>query len=204
MTTEPIASDTRICVLDDNRNFQNLMRTLLRAMGFRRVDVFADPAEARAFVTETPVDLAFVDLVMPQQSGIEWVRGARRGATLANPTMAIALVTGWADRRVLDAAVAAGVDDVLVKPLSTTTLHRHTIRLLDHPIAYERGPNGYFGPDLRNGDARLRSGEALAAVAADEARRKAVARRRPPRSVPGLHVEIRDRTSYDAEQTFLD
>ena len=202
MTTDATFADVRICVLDDNRNFQNLMRTLLRSMGFRRVDVFADPIAARAFVVETPCDLAFIDLVMPGISGIEWVRTVRRSAMLANPTMPIALVTGHADRRVLDAAVNAGVDDLLVKPLSPATLHRHTMRLLHHPVPYVRGVNGYFGPNLRGvhtngfaaalndrrdgGDARIDRG------------------RRFSRSVPGLHVELRSRPVYGGEQTFLD
>lgn len=191
--------DVRICVLDDNRNFQNLMRTLLRAMGFRRVDVFTDPAVARSFVVDTPVDIAFVDLIMAGENGIDWVRHIRRSSLLANPVMPIALVTGMVDRRVVDAAIAAGVDDVMVKPLSPTTLHRHTTRLLHHPTRYVRGPDGYFGPDLRGTSNRTERLDPSVA-----GRRTVPDQPRLFRTLPGLHVAIHQPTVYDGEQTFLD
>lgn len=201
MASDATFADVRICVLDDNRNFQNLLRTLLRGLGFRYVDVFADPFEARAFVAQTAVDLAFVDLMMPRQNGIDWVRAARRSSNLANPTMAIALVTGHAERRVLDASLHAGVDDVLVKPLSPATLHRHTQRLLRHPLTYVRGGDGYFGPNLRevHGSPRQLTPDRPRIVVDD-----APIARRNARALPGLHVEIRRDTGYDVEQTFLD
>ena len=203
MSGAAIFADVRVCVVDDNRNFQNLFRTLLRGMGFRRVDLFADPKDALELVTSTPIDLTFVDLVMPRQNGIDWVRGARRAARLANPTMPIALVSGHVDRRVLEAAIRAGVDDILVKPLSPATLHRHIRRLLRHPVPYVRGPDGYFGPNLRppggwidvdDGDD---AAETMDLPIADRARRHA-------RTVPGLHVELRSDRGYTSDQAFLD
>jgi CheY-like chemotaxis protein len=196
-------ADVRVCIVDDNRNFQNLFRTLLRGMGFRRVDVFADPYEAQSFVAQTPIDVAFVDLMMPGQNGIDWIRAARRSTGLANPTMPVTLVSGHVDRAVLTAAVDAGADDVLVKPLSPATLFRHTLRLLHRPIPYVRGPGGYFGPDLRRLKAHLRRDRGSPAPDAVAGQAEASARRHL-RSLPGLNVEIRPRTGYDAEQTFLD
>ena len=196
-------ADVRVCVVDDNRNFQNLFRTLLRGMGFRRVDVFGDPLVARAFVTQTPVDLTFVDLVMPGVNGLDWIRDIRRSGELANPVMPIALVSGHVDRRVLEAAVHAGVDDVLVKPLSPATLFRHAMRLLHHPVTYVRGAGGYFGPDLRGLHGRRDAGGAET-VPGRLPSRVDPRRRGPMRTVPGLHVEIRRDSDYDAEPTFLD
>ena len=196
-------ADVRVCVVDDNRNFQNLFRTLLRGMGFRRVDVFTDPFEAQSFVAQTPIDVAFVDLMMPGQNGIDWVRSARRSTGLANPTMPMTLVSGHVDRAVLTAAIDAGADDVLVKPLSPATLFRHTLRLLHRPVPYVRGPGGYFGPDLRRLQSRLRR-ERVSPIAEPVAGPTETLARRHLRSLPGLNVEIRPRTGYDAEQTFLD
>lgn len=195
-------ADVRVCILDDNRNFQNLFRTLLRGMGFRRVDLFADPYEAQAFVAQTPIDVTFVDLMMPGQNGIDWIRTARRSIGLANPTMPMTLVSGHIDRAVLAAAIDAGADDVLVKPLSPATLLRHTLRLLHRPAPYVRGPAGYFGPDLRRLRSRLRHDRMPEASDPATGSAETFARRHL-RSVPGLNVEIRPRTGYDAEQTFL-
>ncbi len=203
MGSAAVFADVRVCVVDDNRNFQNLFRTLLRGLGVRRVDLFGDPAEALSFVAATPVDITFVDLVMPDQNGIEWVRRARRAALLANPIMPIALVSGHVDRRVLTAAVHAGVDDILVKPLSPATLFRHIRRLLSHPIPYVRGSDGYFGPDMRLLRAKPKQVEepvgAAAAASRTEPGPKTYAR-----SLPGLHVERRHDPGYSSAQAFLD
>jgi CheY-like chemotaxis protein len=198
-----IFADVRICVVDDNRNFQNLFRTLLRGMGFRRVDVHGDPLEALALVNSTPIDITFVDLVMPRQNGIDWTRSARRSSGLANPTMPITLVSGHVDRRVLEAAVKAGVDDVLVKPLSPATLYRHISRLLRHPVPYVRGPEGYFGPDLRSARNRPAAADPVAGGPAHMEGSEA-GRRRYARTVPGLHVERPREPVYDVDQAFLD
>ncbi len=203
MGSAAIFADVRICVVDDNRNFQNLFRTVLRGMGFRRVDVHGDPHEALSLVTSTPVDITFVDLVMPRQNGIEWTRSARRSSRLANPTMPIALVSGHVDRRVLEAAVHAGVDDVLVKPLSPATLYRHISRLLRHPVPYVRGPEGYFGPDLRLVRNRPAAADPTAGTPMREERTE-TGRRRYARTLPGLHVERPREPVYDVDQAFLD
>ena len=203
MGSAAIYADVRICVVDDNRNFQNLFRTLLRGMGFRRVDIHSDPREALSLVTSTPIDITFVDLVMPRQNGIDWVRSARRSSSLANPTMPITLVSGHVDRRVLEAAVEAGVDDILVKPLSPATLYRHIARLLRHPVPYVRGADGYFGPDLRISRNRPAAPETNIGAPVREERAEP-GRRRYARSLPGLHVERPREPVYDVDQAFLD
>ena len=203
MGSAAVFADVRVCVIDDNRNFQNLFRTLLRGLGVRHVDLFGDPLEALGLVTSTPVDLTFVDLVMPRRNGIDWIRQARRSSGLANPTMPIALVSGHIDRRVLEAAVNAGVDDILVKPLSPATLYRHIRHLLRHPLPYVRGADGYFGPDPRMLRAKPKQPEPPVGVAPVD-QRPETARRGYARTLPGLHVERRREPVYNADQAFLD
>lgn len=210
MNTVDAFARARIVVLDDNRNFLNLMRTMLRQLGFRRVEVFADPTEALIHVTEVGADLAFVGLIMPRQNGIEWVRVVRRLVGIANPDMAIVMVSGHAVRGVLEPAVAAGVDGFLVKPLAPDALARHARHaLIDRP-AYVSRPDGYWGPDGSQTRLRLHQMD------------RGIRRRRPtavvspmpieppmpsslyPRSLPGLDVEIVERTRYHGETMFID
>lgn len=210
MSTVDAFARARIAVLDDNRNFQNLMRTLLRQLGFRNVSVFGDPAEALTHVVEVGVDLAFVGLVMPRQNGIDWVRSVRRHVGLANPEMAIVMVSGHAVRGVLEPALAAGIDGFLVKPLSADALARHARHALVDRGAYVAGPDGYWGPDSRvtrlrllqtdRGPRRRRPFASIAALAGEAPSPV----RAPPRALPGLDVEIVDRTRYHGETMFID
>lgn len=186
----PLA-DLRVAVLDDNRNFQNLLRTMLRHLGCRRIETFSDPGEAMTHVCDTPVDLVFVDFVMPRSNGAEWTHTVRRLADVANPEMAIVLVTGHADRATIGAALAAGVDDVLAKPLAPETLMRHIRLVLSRPRRYVRDA-GYYGPEIGPALRRLsaQGGPVKTRVQPPRPPLPVVAPR-PRRSIPGLNVEIR-------------
>ena len=204
-TNDGAFAHLRVALLDDNRNFQILLRTMLRHFGFRRIESFSTPADAMTHVCDSPIDLAFVDLVMPGQNGIEWARAARRMVDVANPEMAIVLVTGRVDHHVLDGAVAAGIDDVLAKPLSPETLLRHIRMVLARPRPYVRN-GGYYGPEVGPALRRLRETHHPKAPVRRAPFPAPVAApvRAPRRSVPGLDVEIRAPVEYHGEATFLD
>lgn len=209
MSRADLFAEARVAVVDDNRNFRSLLRGMLRQIGFRRIDLFGDPEEALLHVGRVGVDLALVDLVMPGRNGIDWICTARRGRALANPDMAILLMSGHAVRVVLEAAVAAGIDGFLVKPLSPETLADHVRGTFVARAPYVVGPGGYWGPDVRAARRRL-----------DEIERGAARRRaafRPVAAIPGpspsttvrpglpgLDVEIVDRSRYSRDLTFLD
>lgn len=205
--TEPF-DGLRVAVVDGGRNFRSLLRTMLRHLGFRQIDVFDDPDEALVHVRRVGVDLALVDLVMPKRNGIQWTAAARRGGDLADPDMAIVMMSGHAVRAVLEPAVSAGIDGFLVKPISQETLVGHARKVLFRRPAYVAGPDGYWGPDFR------RTRQRLAAIERDIARRRAAFRPSfaPPPTVapslrpalPGLDVEIADRSRYSDDLAFLD
>ncbi|MBP0650483.1 response regulator, partial [Mycobacterium tuberculosis] len=93
-------------------------------------------------------DLIFVDLVMPGIDGIRLAREIRHKSAIAKRDAPIILITGHASRATVVAAVAAGIDDIIVKPVSPTTILRRVRRLLLKPPAYVSGVDGYFGPDV--------------------------------------------------------
>lgn len=197
-------ADLRVAILDDNRNFQVLLRTMLRHLGFRRIESFSEPAEAMTHVSDTPVDLVFVDFAMPHQNGIEWVHTVRRLAEVANPEMAIILVTGHAERAILDAALTAGVDDVLAKPLAPETLLRHVRLVLSRPRPYVHA-DGYYGPEIGPTLRRLRTtGRSGLPRSAPPPLVESPVPTTPRRSVPGLGVALRPSSGGSRDPMFLD
>ncbi|NLH82887.1 MAG: response regulator, partial [Phyllobacteriaceae bacterium] len=155
-TTDPFA-ETRVAVLDGNRHHLGLMRTMLRHMGFRQVDVFYDPDEALHLLTQTWVDVVIVDLQLPRGNGIDWVRALRRNRGLANRDAAVVMTAARVVRGVLEPAVVAGVDGFLAKPMSPRTLAEHLRHVLIRPDPYVVGLDGYRGPDFRRTRERLRA-----------------------------------------------
>ena len=138
----------RVAVVDDNRNFRELLRTMLRAFGVRRVDSLAEPDDVIPFLCQNYIDLIFIDLVMPGVDGIRLAREIRHKPGIAKRNAPIVLVTGHASRATVVKAVAAGIDDIVVKPVSPQTILGRARRLLLKPPAYVAGFDGYYGPDV--------------------------------------------------------
>lgn len=209
MPTNEIYADARVVVLDAGRQNQILLRTLLRQLGLRQVDVFADPDEALGHLAQVAVDLVLVDLHLPRGNGIDWVRRLRRHRTLANRDLGVVMTATQVVRAMLEPAVVAGIDGFLAKPLSPETLDRHLRRVLTRRAGYVVGPDAYWGPDFRRTRQRLHEihrgvGGHGARVDSLVAPPSPLPPRPLPRAVPGLDVEIGDRSRYGSDLLFVD
>jgi len=111
------APGARVLLVEDNPINALLARTLLKREG-AEVDRAASGQEALAAVSAATYDLILMDLRMPDLSGVEVSRQLRaRGVT--TPIAALTADAFEDDRR---AALAAGMNDFLVKPLTETAL----------------------------------------------------------------------------------
>ena len=95
------------------------------------VDAAASCAEALRCVQAHDYDLWLLDAHLPDGSGLDLLAQLRAHAT-ATPALAH---TAGAARAELDALVAAGFDEVLIKPLSALALQAAICRALGHDIA---------------------------------------------------------------------
>jgi two-component system response regulator RegA len=86
----------------------------------RTVVTTGDPAVARALARSSPWDLAIVELRVGSESGIELGRELKR----ARPDLAVALCSGYLSIEIAVAAVRAGLDLVLFKPVTAQELLR--------------------------------------------------------------------------------
>ncbi len=103
----------RILYLDDEEPLVFLVKRMLELLGHQPA-AFASPGEALAAFRTEPngFDLVLTDLSMPSMNGIEFAQqilGARKGT-------AVAVLTGHADPKDIEAALAAGVLAVVAKP----------------------------------------------------------------------------------------
>jgi CheY-like chemotaxis protein len=192
-------AERRVLVLDDNKNFQRVMRTILRAVGFRRVDVLSEAPEVLPMLVHQHMDLAFIDMVLggsrTDPDGLGLIEDIRHAPDIINRAMPIVLVTGHASRSVVTRAMTCGADHVLAKPLSPSTVLKAVTALLAAGPRYVRGEAGYFGPDLDA--ARMRIEGRInkldnRAARPDPAPAPTAAQPRAP-SVPGLNVALRDK-----------
>ena len=106
-----------VCVVDDDAGVLGSLRFLLETDGFA-VRTFRSGAAALNAACDSDVDCFVVDYKMPDMNGIELVDQLRK-RDVAAPVI---LITGYPDGNIPARAAAAGVKDVLRKPLLDESL----------------------------------------------------------------------------------
>jgi len=101
----------RLLVIEDDDTLRESLATQLTDAGYA-VEQAADGREGLYFAMEYPVDLAIIDLGLPEVSGLDIIREARdKGKTY--PILILTARDRWQDK--VD-GLSAGADDYVVKP----------------------------------------------------------------------------------------
>ncbi|MBI3706883.1 MAG: response regulator [Proteobacteria bacterium] len=108
-----------ILVVDDNASNRDILETRLRAHGYE-VCSAADGEEGLAAARERRPDLILLDIMMPKIDGVEVCRRLKADATL--PFMPIIMITAKSDSKDIVAALDAGGDEYLTKPIDQAAL----------------------------------------------------------------------------------
>jgi two-component system sensor histidine kinase/response regulator len=129
---EPDLRGRRILVVDDNEHARAVMLDMLRGMTFAVAE--ADSGNAaieelrRAERTGEAYDLVFLDWLMPRMDGIETAR--RMLAMGLSPRPRLAIVTAYGREEVIKEAEMIGIEEVLIKPVSSSILFDTIMHLL--------------------------------------------------------------------------
>ena len=101
----------RLLVIEDETTLRDSLCRQFADNGFG-VEQAADGREGLYFATEYPIDLAVVDLGLPEMSGLDVIRQVR-AAGKTYPILILTARDRWQDK--VD-GLAAGADDYVVKP----------------------------------------------------------------------------------------
>jgi len=110
-----------VLVADDNRDAAESLAMVLRFLGYE-VGVAAGGSEALELGAQLHPDAAVIDIGMPGMSGHEVARRMRREAW-GRRAVLVAL-TGWGQDQDKQAALAAGFDEHLTKPVDLQRLEQ--------------------------------------------------------------------------------
>lgn len=105
-------SDARILVADDESAQRRLLRAYLSKEGFTVVEA-DNGLDALAFLRAGEIDVALVDVMMPELDGFEIVRRIRTESSVP-----IILLTARGEETNRVAGLELGADDYVVKPFS--------------------------------------------------------------------------------------
>jgi len=129
----------RILLIEDDQRLQDSLTSHLREAGFA-VDASADGIEGLYLGEEFPVDLAIIDLGLPEMSGLEVIAKLRsRGRDF--PILVLTARSEWQDKV---AGLEAGADDYLTKPF-------HIEELMARVNALIRRAGGHAQPRIQLG-----------------------------------------------------
>ena len=101
----------RLLVIEDEETLRTTLATRLQEEGFA-VEQAADGREGLYFAQEYPIDLAIIDLGLPEVSGLDIIRQVREGGK-TYPILILTARDRWQDK--VD-GLSAGADDYVVKP----------------------------------------------------------------------------------------
>ncbi len=118
-----------VLVVDDTAMNRELVRLMLEPLGLR-IDEASGGAEAVQIAMSTPFDVILMDVRMPGVDGLEATR-VIRGASLANRSTPIIALTADVQPENTAACRAAGMDDVLAKPIVPRQLLAALVRHTD-------------------------------------------------------------------------
>lgn len=117
----------RVLVVDDNNINRLLITTLLKAKNLR-VDEAIDGLDAVEMTRRQAYDLIFMDIRMPKMDGMEATRCIR--AAGPNKQTTVIALTAHALANEIDAFLAAGLDECLIKPIAEDELEQILLREL--------------------------------------------------------------------------
>ncbi|HSG59051.1 MAG TPA: response regulator transcription factor [Woeseiaceae bacterium] len=101
----------RLLLIEDDTTLRESLATRLEETGFA-VEQAADGREGQYFALEYPIDLAIIDLGLPEVSGLDIITEVRRQGK-SYPILILTARDRWEDK--VD-GLDAGADDYVVKP----------------------------------------------------------------------------------------
>ncbi len=135
----PTDEDPRALVVDDDEQICLLLNEALQSWGFCAKAV-SSPLEVHGILLEEdPFQLVFLDVYMPQLSGLKLISEVRR----ISPASKILVMTGHADKETVVRSLREGAFDFIEKPFDLEFL-RHTVQraLETHQVEQQRRRDG--------------------------------------------------------------
>ena len=102
----------RLLVIEDDATLRETLTNKLGDAGFA-IEQAADGKEGLYFALEYPIDLAIIDIGLPEMSGLDIIREVRKQGK-SYPILILTASDRWEDK--VD-GLDAGADDYFVKPL---------------------------------------------------------------------------------------
>jgi DNA-binding response OmpR family regulator len=139
---------TKVLVVDDEHYMRKVVRALLMSIGVRTVFEAPDGPSGLEMIRLNQPDVVIVDWQMPGLDGAGFVRMVRSPQTFPLPEIPIIMLTGHGERSRVIHAIEIGVNEFLLKPVSSKALRDRIVAVLTKPRPLVKSGD-YYGPAPR-------------------------------------------------------
>jgi two-component system chemotaxis response regulator CheY len=137
-----------VLLVDDEPYMRKVVRAMLMSIGVRNIYEASDGPSGLAFIRAMVPDIVILDWEMPGLDGPSFVRAVRSPATFPYPNLPIIMLTGHGERSRVVEAVKIGVNEFLLKPVSSKALQDRLTSVLFKPRPLVQSGD-YYGPAPR-------------------------------------------------------
>ena len=123
--------DFRVLIVDDEEGIRDALRTIVSLEGYTAF-IAASFAEAKALIAQRTYDLAFVDICLPEDSGIRLLEPLKRAGTKTITITAFATVDTAVE------ALKSGAADYLRKPFEMDEVRKQCAEAFQSASAERR------------------------------------------------------------------
>ena len=116
----PAASSLKTLIVDDQQTMRQLVRHGLEQLGVREFQEAADGEQGLRVMLTNPCNFVISDFNMPNLDGLGLLRAIRAHEPIRST--AFIMLTGRADKELVQRAVQFGVNNYLVKPFTVAIL----------------------------------------------------------------------------------
>ena len=134
----------KVLVVDDEYYSRKVIRTLLSSIGVANIHDAASGEQGLEVIRSVAPDIVLVDWEMPGMDGAAFARAVRTPGDFPHPNVPMIMLTGHSERWRVMEALRLGVNEYLLKPVSSKMLLDRLMATLDQAAADHQG-----GPLLR-------------------------------------------------------
>lgn len=144
----PKTKNMQFLVCDENPHTRRLVADVLAGVGFEKVEFASDGVELLKLTVEFQPRIVITTSRVPGISGLDFTRMIRSGYQGINRALSIIIMTDTPTQKFIDAARAAGADELLVRPFNGQALLSRVEAVLLRPRRFVESV-GYVGPCRR-------------------------------------------------------
>lgn len=142
-------SDQKVVILAEQRLIIDCVRSALRHMGIARPELFARPKDALSHLHSQKTDVLIIDDSLADENPFECVAKLRIDQSIISRLVPVILLSDNGKPQTIMRAIKAGIDEVLVKPISERLITERVTQTIVSPRECISVPSGYVGPDRR-------------------------------------------------------